>query len=356
FLLICLPWPLYIFFTVENAASLWAIEFIGRYAGELDAGRPAWYYLPFLFVFLFPFSLSAPEALAAPLLPRYAHYRRPLLYLLTWVVVVVLFLSTSPFKRPHYLASVLPGLALLVAVTVDSLFLAPRAIARTKVLATVRIVQALVPLACIGGVVAVWFEMRSALAAAIVAGVILSLTAWLAARSYATGRRSHSLLVLVVGTILLYAWGWDALGRSGATARQVRDAVALFRKHGIGPGDRLLWVAGRPNASLSYYLGARINPMLSALDVAPLRKSRREIARELLELGAQRLLEELQHPEPTYFIVRGDRWEQFMTEDHWADFRTTAARKAREVFRVPGDKPDSAKDDWVVITNAAPES
>ncbi|MEK7757178.1 MAG: glycosyltransferase family 39 protein, partial [Planctomycetota bacterium] len=116
-------WPAYVSTQVDNALELWRIEYLSRFTGELsDKTQPVWYYLPLLFGLTLPFMLSIPEAVVAPFLPRYAAQRRGLAYAFTWALAATWFLSSSGFKRPHYLLSVIPAYCLLLAPVIDRLF------------------------------------------------------------------------------------------------------------------------------------------------------------------------------------------------------------------------------------------
>lgn len=341
-LLIFVPWPLYVYYKMPNALDLWRLEFFGRYAGELGKSRPVWYYVPILFGYLFPFMLSLPEAVASPFLARFAARRKPLLYLFTWAIVAIGFLSTSPFKRPHYMATVIPALALLLAPTIEAMFFELRRMARGRVLLTGRTLMVVIPLALVGGGVAMNRILPDLLRAYIVLAVVFSIGTWVSVGAFLARRRVMSLAVLGLMTLTSYAWGFDALARSGFWQHEVREMVAQFRAHGIGPKDRITWVAGRPNASVAFYLGQEISPLFSPLELAPMRGNRREIARDLLVRGGERLVERLSSKQAEYFVI---------SEKYWKQFKEEARPPAREVFRVSQGIPPKPGKDLIVITN-----
>jgi 4-amino-4-deoxy-L-arabinose transferase-like glycosyltransferase len=340
--LICVPWPLYVYLTVDNALALWRIEFAGRSAGELGESGGFWYYIPIAFLYMVPFCLSLPEALASPFLRIHASRRKPLLFLLTWIVVGTAFITTSPFKRPHYLATAIPALALILAPTLEYLFLSARDMSRRALNFALIGGWILIPLSAIGGGFLVRYEAPAILNSYIVLAVLFSLGMLIATRLFATHRRMLSLCTLFLTTMGSFMWGYDALTRSSLWQAESRRIVAEFQARSIGPEDRITWVAGRPNATVAFYLGREIPPLFSAAEIAPMRGSRTEISRELLVKGANRLEERLSSDTPEYFVLKSRDWNRL---------RDAAEAPAREVFRTTGRDEEDTEDDWVVITN-----
>jgi len=341
-ILICVPWPLYVYLTVDNALDLWRIEFLGRYAGELGESGGFWYYIPIAFLYLFPFCLSLPEALASPFLKVHASRRKPLLFLLTWIVVGTVFISSSPFKRPHYLATAVPALALILAPTIEYLFLSARSMSRRALDSVLIATWVLIPLAAIGGGFLVARQAPAILNSYIVLAVLFSAGMLIAARLFGTRRRMLSLCALCLTAMGSTLWSYDALGRSSLWQARSRRMIAEFQSREIGPEDRITWVAGRPNATVVFYLGRQIPPLFSAIELAPLRGSRKEVSPEVLVMAAERLNERLGSDKAEYFVLSGK---------HWNRLRDETEAPAREVFRIAGRDEADPEDDWVVITN-----
>jgi 4-amino-4-deoxy-L-arabinose transferase-like glycosyltransferase len=97
---------------------LWE-EHFGRFVtNEFDRAEPWYYFMGVGLIGFMPWSL---------LLPMFAHhaYRTgwqskfgdPSLYLISWVVVPLLFFSISKSKLPHYILPIFPALAMLTAVS-----------------------------------------------------------------------------------------------------------------------------------------------------------------------------------------------------------------------------------------------
>jgi len=343
FCVIFVPWPVYVCLKIDNALDLWKIEFIDRYSGALDARvRPFWYYLPIAFALTFPFSLSLPEAFASPFKEVYRTQRKGLLFALTWAVVQIAFLSTSSFKRPHYLIGAAPAFALLLGPTLARLFLAARTFSIRTLRRTCVLIVVGALLALVAGGFFVVREHSQLLRAYCVAGTILALGVPACCVAFLKRQRALSLALLHVCAALAFVGMWDGIGQARALQWQAYAMVETLREKSIGPEDRITWVVGRPDARLVYYLGREIQPLFSPLDLAAQRTGRRAIPRELLMAGAERLERRLESNEEEYFIIDAEIWDKM---------RHSLAPRAREVFRVLGDEQFDDDDDWVVITN-----
>ncbi|NOS99499.1 MAG: phospholipid carrier-dependent glycosyltransferase [Phycisphaerales bacterium] len=341
--LLFLPWPIYVYSNVENALYLWKIEFVDRYSGELSGrSQPFWYYLPIALALTFPFSLSLPEALAAPFRNVYREHRKGLLFALTWATIQLVFLSISAFKRPHYLIGALPAFSLLLGPVLDRLFIAARAFDRRRLhLAAVVIVLA-IPVGLVLGAVFVQREYADVMRAYLVGGLLVGVGAVAGTIAFVRRRRAFSLATLCVSSGLAFGITWDAIGLSRALNGQVDTMADQLRAESIGAEDRLTWVVGRPDARLAYSLGREIQPLFSPLEVAPFREGRATIPESLVTAGADRLRRLLAAAQEEYFIIDADFWDRLRQND---------GLPAREVLRVPGDEIDDTDDDWVVITN-----
>ncbi len=311
FLLLFLPWPVYVYFNVENALKHWNTEFIDRYSGEMsERAKPFWYYLPLLFAFTVPFCLSLPEAFAAPFRRAFHGERRGLLFAFTWVVVQVAFLSTSAFKRPHYMLPVLPALCLLLAPVIDHLFFRASGFNPRRILAAVIAICVGVTVGLVFGAIEVVKDMPSLLWAIIPAGLLLLAGVAVAGHLFRTERRPASLLTLIVMPLILFAWIWSSLGRSEFEKNEVRLAHAL-QKLSLGPDARITWTFGPLDARVPYYLGAPIHYLYTPLEMENLRKGRGTVSNELLLEGADRIADGLESDREEYFIMHGGLLKRF---------------------------------------------
>ena len=343
FLAIAAPWPVYVYRTIDNALPLWRTEFIDRYTGALSGQqKPFWYYLPLVFVLTAPFCLSIPQAFAAPF-RRVFHRERPgLLFAFTWVVVDIAFLSTSAFKRPHYLLPVLPGLCILLAPVIDRMFLAAVDANAARVRRAIVLIWIVAAIGTPIGLAALHKNEPAMFWTAGVGVPVLLAAVVLAGCLFRTRRRVASLLVVCVLPLLLFAWCWSSLGRNEYEGAVVGFAARLRELSHRG-GGRITWAIGRPDARVGYYAGFQIDPLYSPLEMTGRRAGRREVPREILLEGARRIAERLDSRTREYFIF--DDMEKLRM------FRMFPAARYRELMRVRTnrDDPDAA---LVLITNA----
>ncbi len=339
FLLLAVPWPVYAWYKVPNALELWRTEFLDRYQGGLKE-KPFWYYLPLLFAVVVPFALSLPEALAGPFLARYRRDRTGMLFVWTWALVQVAFLSTSAFKRPHYLLPMVPALSLLLAPVIDRLFFHAvnfdRRLVRVSLLAILTAIL-------VGGGVFIYYVVRkepTVLWAAWTALGVMLVGLVAACHLFWTERRQACLVTILCTTLLTFSWSWTALGRSNFDNDEIR-LVAQLDRLSIGANDKITWAVGRPDSRLSYYGGTHIKPLYTAEELAGRRRGRLKVSDDLLLEGAMQVVNRLKSKEEEYFI--------FEAED-LAFFSRLIDVEYREVVRVPALRKGAAKS-LVVITN-----
>jgi 4-amino-4-deoxy-L-arabinose transferase-like glycosyltransferase len=130
FLGVCLPW-------YAAAAQANGQAFLGGFLGFSNLQRftqvlydhpgPPWFYLPWLLILLFPWSLFLPGALAELRFWRsdrwtsLAEQRSPAssvgLFLLLWLLIPLAFFSVAATKLPGYILPILPAGALLVSLS-----------------------------------------------------------------------------------------------------------------------------------------------------------------------------------------------------------------------------------------------
>lgn len=89
-----------------------------RFAGVVEnQSGPVYYYLPFLLLGLFPWSLFLPAAAARLVVDRDDRGR----FLLSWLGGVFLFFTVAQTKLPNYMMPLFPAVACAVALTLDQL-------------------------------------------------------------------------------------------------------------------------------------------------------------------------------------------------------------------------------------------
>ncbi len=341
FLAIFAPWPLYVYLRVDHALALWRTEFIDRYTGEMeDQSNPFWYYLPLVIVFTIPFCLSAPEALAAPFRRVFRRERRGLLFALTWVAVQIVFLSSSSFKRPHYLLPALPGLCLLLAPVIDRLFLRATRFDPARLKTALLLIVVLVPVGLVIGMASLYKEQPVMFWAGWRAGLIMLVCVFAATYAFWRMQRQLSLLILTVTPVLVFVWMWSALGRSDFACAEVRFARHVAQQ--VRDSDaRVTWAVGRPDARIPYYAGMRVYPLFTPMEMASRRRGREEVPHGVLLDGADKVMDRLESGRREYFILEADEL---------ATFREMFQPRYREVLRVETEE-DEPGEAYVLIMN-----
>ena len=114
FLAVTLPWYLWVSLNSEYGYELLISTNTSRYFTALHHPQPFYYYLKDLPWAFAPWSLFLPSAFLLAFSHRSAEDRRALKFLLVWSISVFLFFTLSRGKRPQYILSLYPALALLV--------------------------------------------------------------------------------------------------------------------------------------------------------------------------------------------------------------------------------------------------
>ncbi len=342
FVVIFMPWPAYVAWKYPSSLELWRIEYLARYTGDLSgAARPVWYYLPIVLGLMFPFSLSLPEALASPFLAVYREYRRPLLFLLTILVVSFVFLSSAAFKRPHYLVGCIPTMSLMLGPAVHRLFGQIRSVKQQRpLLAAASIALILIVVVVVG-----WrflsAEYQADARVLVPAGVVFVLGIAASAALFVVRHAPASLAGLVVTMTATYSLAWDAMGSMPILDVRLPRMVEQLAAHDITPNDQIIWLSGRPDARLAYYYGIQTERLFTALELAPVREGRRSASEALVERFAGEIERILNERPGSYFVVKGRYWDSIMH---------TKTLNVRMVFRVTGNPDLAGRDDWVVFT------
>jgi len=124
FLLIALPWYTLVGLQDGYGFDILIKTNLTRYF-DTGAGhiRPFYYYIKDLPWAFFPWSLFLPGAFILAYSKRSKEQRKTLNFLLVWIVTIFIFFSLSKGKRPQYILSIYPALALLVGFLGDKAIL-----------------------------------------------------------------------------------------------------------------------------------------------------------------------------------------------------------------------------------------
>lgn len=341
FVILVAAWPVYVASQVDTALPLWRIEYLSRFSGDLsDKIKPFHYYIPMVFGLLFPYLGSLPEALALPFLRRYRDIARSAAYPWVWAIVGTVFLSTASFKRPHYLLSVLPAYALLLAPVIDRLFFQ----AGVQVSRAARAICMALPVLLVGGAIGGGVYVRKEtpllmtdyILAILAAVMVWSLACW----AYARSRRVTSFALLSIGTAAALTLGWPGLSTGLGLNAETQALAAALKKFEVDTSRPLYWVDGQPNSTLPFYHAVRVRRLISEVEMASLRTGRSKITEEVYAAAVARIQERLKDEPPAFFVV---------SAEHFDLFRRRTDMSLREVFRLSGIHED-AEDELVVFT------
>jgi len=347
FLLIAGAWPAYVTFAQSDAWSLWKQEYLDRFTGELtERERAWWYYISILFGMTFPYMLSLPEAAISPFLKKYRQIREGQVFVFTWALVGTIFLSTAAFKRPHYILSVLPAYILTLAPVVHHLFFGDVNIRRNVVQWLCRLIPVLLVAGGIGGGVAVYDRYPGLLVSYIMSMAAATALWGLACRFYARVERVLSFAFLQTGIAALLIVIWPAIGRHVNLNAEVEALAAKLKVEAVQQDPRIIWVDGRPDASIEFYSGLKIERLISELEMSELRPSRKTMTTEVLATAADRIDNALEQQEPVFLVLKAKSYELL---------QSSTDLKARVVARLSGFHADQ-EDDLMIITQAPNES
>jgi len=172
---------------------------------ELKRTGPVWYFLPYLLGGAFPWSLVVLAAFRRRWRETWeGRLGAPLVFLLLWIGIPLLFFSLSQSKRPQYILSLMPAIALLAAWSLSGEKTSVRA-ARAGALGWLLLGCAL--LVAVSGLLPISYGANEELATTIhsTAWLLAVLTlgaglmAWLGAR-----RREVALVALSLPVVLLH--------------------------------------------------------------------------------------------------------------------------------------------------------
>jgi 4-amino-4-deoxy-L-arabinose transferase-like glycosyltransferase len=221
---------------------------------ELHRGGPLWYFLPYLVAGAFPWVLVVAAAGIEPW--RRYERRQPLVYLVLWVAVPLVFFSLSQSKRPQYVLPLVPALALMTAWAWNVSHPRPRGIragAAGWLLGggLLAVAAVTVVAARLGGDGSLAATARTT---ALVLGAVMIVSgtlAWLA-----SARRGVSIVALSLPLALLPAITAPLMARV-ARSRSGSELAAALRPH-LRPDTQIVGIETF-SPSLTFYLGRPIH-------------------------------------------------------------------------------------------------
>lgn len=348
FLLVFVPWMVFVAMKEPYAWRLWDYEFLDRARGDYPGCK--WgklhYYFPILFGMLLPWCLSLPEALAAPFMKAFSRHRRPLIFLWCWVVIPFLFSSLMSFKKPYYILPVVPGCALLLAVVLERLFFKTAIVHSGRVWATVAVILGIIATIPIVG----WFLLPRMYpeewhGATPMQGVIICLmmliSLGLAAMWFVHGNRRRSLICIGMTSTLVFAATWCVMGPQLSNIDDPLALVRELRKSSITDDAPLYWASNRPDGRVAFYGGRELRQVIDPYRLIAEHRDRAD-GDDLRMVVGSRICDLLAGSQPVYLVMQREDYQLL---------KTFMRPKARVLFSL--DRGDIGHDDedWLVITN-----
>jgi len=254
-----LPWMLYMRQLFPGLADrTFSEQVIDRAAGAASwqVTGPHEYILALITMSL-PWVAMVPGAFAAGLMKRFSSHRRPLVFLLLWVVGLIGLFSAAAGKREHYILPMLPALCLLMGFVAEDVFFNHKWISAglAKVIgcgygmAGVLAVPALVAVLVFGQDNGKWLAMLSVAVMVAALALVAAVQALRENFRPMVGLIAASMVVAYLGHHLLVALSWDV----DAPVRDLAKSAARFV-----PPDAEVFSWDEPSANLVFYFGRNI--------------------------------------------------------------------------------------------------
>ncbi len=349
FLILGCSWWIYAYCTVDTAAELWETEFLDRYTGGLRAhSKSALYYLPLILGMCAPYTLSIPEAVGATFMKRYRAQRPGIAFAFTWAVIGTIIISRSEFRQPHYLIGVLPAYWLLLAPVVDRLFFGPITLSRRMAVLT----GYLLVIALLAGIVAGGVYIYIKYPGFITMYVPVALGSWLlwsfACRAFARMQRTLAFAFLQASVLLIICFVWPTSALVINANAEANALAEKLKENGADPADEIIWVDGRPDASIGYYSGLHMQRIMNEMEISQYREDRTEIPDDLKWEVAERIEKRLQQPEPVYMIMHTKNFDRLRAH--------LPRMPERVLFQLEGFHPHEPDDELIVFTQQSVET
>ncbi|MCB9850732.1 MAG: glycosyltransferase family 39 protein [Phycisphaerales bacterium] len=308
---LCGGWIYIVAAQSDGVWQLWRQEYIDRFTGGMaDRSHPFWYYLPVVFGMVAPFSLLLPEAVAAPWMPRYHRYRRANAFLLTWGISGLLVLSASAFKRPHYLAAVMPPFLILLAPVVDRFFLVGGEERRRGIRAFCNALPFILSAAAIAGAVMLTQQFPGIGRGPFVALIALVALWTVASISFRRGQGTVSLATIMLASPVMLALGWTLAAydeqnndvKIPALASAIADSQAR-------PGCPIVQIDSRIDARLMFYEHLNIEQLFTPVQLARMRPNRSSLSQAVMDAAGERVRSLLAADPDTLFILKAEHFD-----------------------------------------------
>jgi len=353
-LLVFVPWMVLVGRRLPYAWELWEYEYLDRLGGSYPGEKSfnVAYYVPLMLGLLAPWTLSVPEALVGPFLPRHRTHHAPLRFAWFWTIGSLLLLSVMAFKKSYYILPVVPACALLLAPVLDRFFFEKVPAKRRNLRSGLAILWAVTLVA----VIVAWFFARRSFPrewTGVVpwAGPLLvflgALGFSLAATLFARGQRGGSFGMVGLTSLLLFTLTWRTLGPRLGNVDAPMELVRALEHARIASAEPIYWASNRPDGRVAFYGRRNLRQVADPYKLIAEHGENVKDVRELRHRVAAELCRLLADARPVWCVMQRKDFrllQQFM------------GVTAREVFSVDRGRMGPDGDDWVLLSNAAPRA
>ncbi len=128
FLLVVVPWVLFVGNRLNWDLTLWKHEYFDRLFGSYRPGHfPIYYYVGQMFKYFTPWIAFWPIALFTPFYKVWEEKRPVMMYMWIWFVADFLFVSIDGGKRQHYIVPLIAPMAILTGVILEDMIFSRKA-------------------------------------------------------------------------------------------------------------------------------------------------------------------------------------------------------------------------------------
>jgi 4-amino-4-deoxy-L-arabinose transferase-like glycosyltransferase len=264
FLAVLLPWPLAIAHKLNWDLSLWKREFVDRFFGSHDSVSSSFfYYLPMMFLFIFPWVAFLPMALAAPFFKVWARKRQAMLFL--WILFIADFAFLSLWRvgnRQHYILPIMPVMAVLIGVLVEDMVFVQKAYTQKYARDVLQGHIVVVVAGVIAGTVYVAKAYPQLLAGAIILGIVTIVVTVIVAGLFARRKPAFACGAAFIGIVVLVIIAYIAVANPFDYNQPSKQFALIVAKK--VPGSENLVAYKSVPTRFVYYFGRRVPEIATA--------------------------------------------------------------------------------------------
>lgn len=344
FALCFVPWMVLVGREHPDSWDLWNWQYWQRVQGKYEDTRERgfFYYVPVIAGLVLPWAFAIFEGMISPWIAKYARQRRALLYVGMWALVGTVVMSAMSFKKPYYVAPVIPAFILLTAPAAERFY--------SDMLRHRRLAWGLW-IGLIAGAVGVLAGGQPYLRKEVpdAAGTITIITAVglvlliLAGYVFIHNRRWIAFGLTASTSVFMFLAVWFGCGSLMDDFNNVAALDHLLDKHSISGDAHVYWVIRRPDARLSFYFNRWTEQMIQPAEIVEkiVDRTMAKNQEALEQMVVDRADELLARPHAVYLILPRKEYQLAKIFGFAAEARIVGAVK----------DAGSTDDDWIVVAN-----